>query len=674
MKPFRLTDNFLDKYKSIEPPFGFNGFGLVVYYRTYSRKKSDGYNEVWWETVKRVVEGCYNMQKRHIIDHHLGWDESKAQRSAQEMYHRIFNMKFLPPGRGLWAMGSSIIEERGISTALFNCAYISTEGIKNDPSEAFRFLMDMSMLGVGVGFDVKGENKILVKGYSDKIEKVTVPDTREGWVEVTGKLIENGILGGPDLDIDYSEIRPEGEEIKGFGGTSSGPGPLIKLHQDIRKILSKEAGKLISAKTIVDLQNSIGVCVVSGNVRRSAQIVFGNPYDENYLDLKNYVWNSNTNQYEGPSAERSDWGWASNNSVYADLGMDYSKIAERIKTNGEPGLIWMESVKKYGRLADTHEVVNPSDWKDSRASGSNPCSEQSLEDGELCCLCETFPTNHESLEDYIKTLKYAYLYAKTVTLGKTSWEKTNRIMLRNRRIGCSQSGIQQFIASHGIHEYKKWCEEGYKALKKYDEVYSEWFCIPKSIKISSIKPSGTVSCLSGSTPGMHWPEDLYYIRRMRLAENSDLVEPLKKAGYLIEPAYKQPGTVVVEFPIALDDLKGKLRPLSQVSVWEQVNMAAFIQKWWADNQVSCTVTFDPETEGNQIEKILNYFQYDLKSISFLPRIKEGAYTQMPYEAISKEEYDKRISTIKPLSLTNVKNEDVELEPGCESGACNINQV
>jgi ribonucleotide reductase alpha subunit len=256
VKPFRLTDHFINKYQDITPPFGFNGFGELVFFRTYSRVKDDGTNEVWWETVKRVVEGCYNMQKRHILESHLGWDEGKAQRSAQEMYDRIFNMKFLPPGRGLWAMGAPVIEERGNYAALFNCAFVSTEDIKETLEEPFTFLMDMSMLGVGVGFDTKGAGKITVQGFSDKSIGFTVPDTREGWVESVGLMIRNGLTGGPSLIFDYDQIRGPGLPIKGFGGLSSGPEPLEVLHERLEEVFHEAAGKPLSVETIVDIHKT----------------------------------------------------------------------------------------------------------------------------------------------------------------------------------------------------------------------------------------------------------------------------------------------------------------------------------------------------------------------------------------------------------------------------------
>ena len=138
-KRFALSEKFIDGYKRKRAPFGFNGLGELVYMRTYSRIKDDGKNEMWWETVRRVVEGTYNMQKRWIEHHQLGWNAWQAQRSAKEMYDRIFNMKFLPPGRGLWAMGTPITEERNLYAALNNCAFVSTNNLKEDLSKPFCF-------------------------------------------------------------------------------------------------------------------------------------------------------------------------------------------------------------------------------------------------------------------------------------------------------------------------------------------------------------------------------------------------------------------------------------------------------------------------------------------------------------------------------------------------------
>ena len=653
--PFRLSELFMAKYRRKKAPFGFNGLGELVYNRTYSRLKEDGKNEQWWETVQRVVEGTFNMQKKHIDAHGLGWNAWKAQHSAQEMYSRIFNMKFLPPGRGLWAMGTAITEKKNLHAALNNCAFVSTEQLKSDFSKPFTFLMDASMLGVGVGFDTKGEQTIILKGPNParNEEIYTIPDTREGWVESLKMLLDSYSLGTGAIVFEYDLIRPAGVPIRGFGGDSSGPDPLIELHKQIALILDAEVGKPLSITAIVDIMNLIGKCVVSGNVRRTAEIVFGEPDSEEYLDLKNYEVNPH----------REEYGWTSNNSIFATTGMDYGPSAERVQYNGEPGYAWLENMRAYSRMADAP------DWKDRRACGGNPCLEQTLESYELCCLVETFPNNHDSLEDYLVTLKYAYLYAKSVTLGKTHWPETNRAMLRNRRIGCSMSGIAQFVANKGIGHLQSWMDKGYHHIQKLDKEYSDWMAIPRSIKTTSIKPSGTVSLLAGATPGIHFPESRYYIRRMRIGIDSALVPALEKAGYKIEPAFgSEKTTLVVDIPV---DIGEGVRTLDKVSMWEQLSLAALAQRYWADNQVSCTVTFDPETEGNQIANALDIFQYQLKGVSFLPRLDVGAYPQMPYESIDEKTYEELKSNLGKLSFGRIRGEEVVIERFCDNDVCEL---
>jgi ribonucleoside-triphosphate reductase len=657
-KKFVLSENFITKYKRKKAPFGFNGLGELVYMRTYSRIKLDGKNERWWETVQRVVEGTYSMQKNHIDSYQLGWNPWQAQRSAQEMYERIFNMKFLPPGRGLWAMGTAITEERGLYAALNNCAFVSTSTIKDDYSKPFTFLMDASMLGVGVGFDTKGAGEVMIKlpNPNRGIEEYVIPDTREGWVESLKVLLDAYFHGTSEVQFDYTKIRGAGEPIAGFGGVSSGHEPLKEIHIEIRKVLNINVGNPITVTTIVDIMNLIGKCVVAGNVRRTAEIVFGDPNSDEYLDLKNYKVNPHRDQY----------GWTSNNSIFAELGMDYTDVCKRIVDNGEPGFAWLENMRKFSRMQ------NGGDNKDHRVAGGNPCLEQSLESYELCCLVETFPSNHDSLEDYQRTLKYAYLYAKTVTLGRTHWPETNRVMLRNRRIGCSVSGVAQFITKNGMEELRNWLDTGYDTIQDWDKQYSDWFAVPKSIKTTSVKPSGTVSLLVGATPGMHYPESRFYIRRMRLSKHSELIEPLKRANYKLEPAFgSEDTTMVVEVPV---DVGEGIRTASELSVWEQFSLAAFLQRHWADNQVSCTATFDPETEADQLPHVLNYFQYKLKGISLLPRHPLGAYKQMPYEAIDEKEYNKQVKKLGRLSFVGVEGEEAEIDKFCNNDVCEIDFI
>ena len=635
---FWLDESFVNSYAEKTPPFGFNGLGELVFIRTYSRLDESGQKrERWHETVARVVNGTYQLQEHWAAASKLPWDHAAAQASAQDMYERMFRMKFLPPGRGLWGMGTKLSDpDEGLMAALNNCAFVSTQDIEqSNPAEPFCFLMDAAMLGVGVGFDTLGAGNFTLNAPDASVapDVVVIPDSREGWVNSLKRLIESyAIPGCAPVKFDYTRIRPAGVPIKGFGGVSSGPGPLEDLHNDLREHLDAAAGSPISVTLIVDIMNLVGKCVVSGNVRRTAEIAFGDPDSDEFLALKDYE----------AKPERAAYGWTSNNSIFATLGMDYSRVCEKIGINGEPGLAWLSNMRDYGRMGD------PKDFADHRAAGGNPCLEQTLESYELCTLVETFPQAHADLDDYLATLRSAALYAKTVTLGRTHWEKSNRVMLRNRRIGCSMSGLAQFTAQRGIEELRKWCEAGYEEMKRADEEISEQFSVPRSIKLTSVKPSGTVSLLSGATPGIHHPESRFYIRRVRIAANSDLVPPLVDAGYHVEPATTDPETtVVVSVPI---DAGEDVRTTSDVSMWEQLANAAFMQRHWADNQVSCTVTFDPQTEGASIEAALNFYQYHLKGISFLPKVDHGAYDQMPYEEITEKAYLDASAKLTPVNF------------------------
>jgi len=156
---------------------------------------------------------------------------------------------------------------------------------------------------------------------------------------------------------------------------------------------------------------------------------------------------------------------------------------------------------------------------------------------------------------------------------------------------------------------------------------------------------------------------------MRLGITSSLVPSLEKAGYKIEPAFgSEETTVVVEIPV---DVGEGVRTLDKVSMWEQLSLAALAQRYWADNQVSCTVTFDPETEGEQIANALDVFQYQLKGISFLPRLDAGAYQQMPYESIDGETYQHMVDNLGKLNFGRVKGEEIVIERFCDNDVCEI---
>ena len=669
---FRLGDDFVQGYRGKKAPFGYtdaagNSVGEITFLRTYSRLKEDGTKETWADVCERVINGMYSIQKDHCKRQRLPWNDSKAQASAKEAFDRLFQLKWTPPGRGLWVMGTPLVNVQKNSAALQNCAFVSTaEMTKQNPAKPFAFLMEASMLGVGVGFDDKGADKDFFIYEPTGEETYVVPDTREGWVDSVSLIINAYLRADQKAPLfDYSQVRPAGTPIKTFGGTAAGHEPLERLHNYVRKLFKGRKGEKLSRVDIADIGNLIGVCVVSGNVRRSAELLIGRLDDDTFLNLKNAERFPERNSYD-PAAP--GWGWMSNNSIETSVGQNLDKIVEGISRNGEPGVVWMDVSRKYGRLVD------PANNKDWRIAGYNPCAEQSLESYECCTLVETYLGRHDSLEDYKRTLKFAYLYAKTVTLLPTHWEETNAIMQRNRRIGTSMSGVANFADRVGLPILRDWMDEGYKTVKAYDNTYSEWLGIRESIKMTTVKPSGTVSILAGESPGVHWtPGGKYFLRAIRFSNEDPMLPLFKMANYRVEPASESPtSTSVVFFPIESNAVRSE----KSVSIFEKTAIAATAQRYWSDNSVSVTVSFDMEKEAEHVGTVLHMYDGQLKTVSFLP-MGNFTYPQMPYTQITKEEYEADTMKLFPIDFTGVyagMASDAIGDAYCTTDACEVKLI
>ena len=667
---FRLSEDFVNKYQFTPAPFGFsdagsNSLGEITFIRTYSRIKEDGTKERWHEVCRRVIEGMYSVQKNHAKDNRLPWNDNKAQKSAQEAFQRMFELKWTPPGRGLWAFGTPMTMEKRNSASLQNCAMVSTRDIdRNDPGALFAWVMDALMLGIGVGFDTLGQDKQMsIYAPTEPVSIYEIPDTREGWVESVRLLINSFLRQNqPIQEFNYDLIRPLGAPIKGFGGVASGPAPLIDLHTRIRNVIGSRAGEALDSRAIVDIVNLIGTCVVSGNVRRSATLALGTPEDDGFINLKNPEVFPERNSYD---PEKPGWAWMSNNSISATVGTKYEDYVDLIADNGEPGFIWLDVARDYGRLADAP------DFKDTRIMGFNPCAEQPLESYELCTLVEVHLNRHESKEDFLKTLKFAYLYGKTVTLMPTHWPVTNGIMQRNRRIGTSLTGIAAFADQYGLPTTREWMDQGYEKIRHYDHKYSEWLCVRESVRVTTVKPSGSVSLLSGATPGVHWgPGGEFYLRAIRFGNQDPMLHLFKAAGYKIEDDLVSANTSVVYFPVA----SGHKRSEKEVSLFEKIGLAATAQKYWSDNGVSVTLSFDKDTEKQFVAPALNMYEGQLKAVSFLP-MGNKTYPQQPYTEISREEYNAYVGTIGKIDWSaiydGVENLEAQGEQYCSTDACEI---
>jgi ribonucleoside-triphosphate reductase len=696
---FQLRKEFKDLLETKSVHWGYGGLSEFTYYRTYARRKDNGTLETWAECVIRVIEGMFSILKTHAITSHLPWDEKRAHRLAEEAAERLFEFKWTPPGRGLWMMGTDYLWEKG-AMALYNCAFVSTEDIDAELSKPFAFVMDTMMQGVGCGYDTDGAEKVIVQKPLGEPELVVVDDTREGWVELISCLIDSYLEEGSSPVIyDVSKVRPYGTEIKGFGGVASGPEPLVQGFNGIREILENRVGQLLTSTDIVSIMGVIGKIVVAGNVRRSALIALGNPNDLDYVTLKNWdkspvgmgmqappeleavnkddydAYNSFSTSWDDKSLiakkyageiwswKFGGWLWSSNNSLYAVPGMDYTSYVDSIAQNGEPGFFWLDTAKNYGRLKDG--IKND----DTSVKGLNPCGEIQLSSYETCNLNENYPANHRDYWDLQRTLKFSYLYSKAVTLLATNWQETNAAISRNRRIGCSMSGIQEAFIKFGRKEFLSWADQAYDYLTYIDKKYSDWLGVPRSIRKTTVKPSGTVSLLAGALPGIHHTESSSYYRTVRLATNSPIVDILRNANYRIEPAATDPTrTLVVYFPVLVDE---SLPKKSDVSIWQQFKDVSDFQKVWSDNAVSVTVTFT-KNEVNQIASCLSAFDSELKSVSLLPYFEHG-YVQAPYIAAPREEIEAYANSLQPLDFSSLtsEGENAESNKFCSNEGCAI---
>lgn len=668
---FKLSDDFVNSYAERKVDWGFPihdglSLGELTYISKYSRIKDDGTKERWHETCRRVIEGMFSIQKDWCKNQRTPWNDHKAQRAAKDAYERMFEFKWTPPGRGMWAMGTYMVNGMNNAAALFNCAFISTSKLsahsKYEATWPFTRLMEMSMWGIGVGFDTEGAGKVTLHDPEGDPEVWVVGDTREDWAESIGRMLVSYFLPNQHpVEFDYSEIRPAGSPLKTFGGRASGPKPLIELHRTVAELLDGRTGQTLTSRDIVDIMNLIGKAVVAGGARRSAELSLGRVDDADYVNLKNWDLPENSRR-TGPDG----WAWMSNNSVFVDVDSDLSDIVDAIKVNGEPGIVWQDTMREYGRIAD------PRDGKDMKAAGVNPCAEIPLEGGgELCCLAETYINNHDDLDDYLATCKVAMLYAKTVTLMPTPWPETNEIMVRNRRIGVSVTGTAQFADDRGWHELRKWQDTGYQYICEKDDQYSEWLGVRVSIRKTTSKPAGSTSLLAGCAPGVHWPTSAgTFLRRMRFSVMDPIVDVVREAGYKVEPDEGDPNsTVVAEFPV--DGLE--MRSEREVSIWEKAELAAFTSRWWADNAVSVTVTFKAD-EAEQIAPILRSKAGQFKTISFLPLTEDGvSYAQAPFGSLSAEGAEEIREQLKPVDLTAVykNSEDATVEKFCTNDTCTL---
>lgn len=620
--------------------------GYLTYKRTYSRRlvESDinSPTEEYKDTIERIIKACDDQLKMNL---------SEEKKEYIRYIHT--NMLGSVAGRFLWQMGTDTVERLGLFS-LQNCAAV----VVNNPIDPFTWTMDALMLGSGVGYNIQKEHVYelpKVKAALNIVRKDTkdadfiVPDSREGWVELLRQVLLSYFKTGKSFSYSTILIRGKGALIKGFGGLASGPEELCWGIDKICTVLNRRAKKKLNPVDVLDIMNIIGYIVVAGNVRRSAQIALGDYDDMQYLSAKRWDLGNIPN-----------WRAMSNNSVVCN---QFDKLPEQFwegyKGNGEPyGLINLRLAQTVGRTGETQ-------YPDKNVMIFNPCAEQSLNNMETCCLAEIFLPNISSKEELFKVAATLYEINKHSLRLPCHQPVTEKVVHQNMRMGIGITGFMQ-----ASEEQKNWLPDVYAQLRKYDEEYSAKMKWPTSIKLTTVKPSGTMSLLPGVTPGCHPGYSQYFIRRIRVASNSPLLNVCISHGYHVEPQYNFDGTpdnntYVVSFPCSYP-VGTKLS--HNTSAIEQLETVSWLQKNWSDNAVSCTVYYKKEELPSIRSWLKENYDEKVKTCSFLLHSDHG-FKQAPYEEISEGEYEEMKSKVK--RITSLSTDTSQLESECETGHCPI---
>lgn len=623
--------------------------GYLTYKRTYARvlDEATGRTEEFHETIDRVLKA---------VQEQLKCDFTTAELKRLRRY--MLELKGSVAGRFLWQLGTNTVDKLGLPS-LQNCSAT----VVDHPVRPFTWTFDMLMLGSGVGYNIQREFvyklppvletfKAPVR-QDDKDADFIIPDTREGWVQLLHHVLNSAFYETADYKPGFSFstqlIRGRGARIKGFGGTASGPEDLVWGILEISNVIEKRLGTQLRPIDCLDIMNILGKIVVAGNVRRSAQIALGDPDDLQFLAAKNWA------QGDIPS-----WRAMSNNSVVCnDIKHLPKEFWDTYLGDSEPyGLINLKLSQSCGRLGETQ-------YKDRKGTCYNPCAEQTLEKYETCCLAEVFLPNVKTKDELLDIVTLLYRINKHSLRLPCHNKETEAVVHKNMRMGIGVTGYLQ-----ASEKQRQWLPDIYNALREFDKKYSSEHGFPTSIKLTTCKPSGTLSLLPGVTPGIHPGYAQYMVRRIRIAAQHPLIQVCKDHGFPVEfqrnfDKSTDYSTVVVEFPFSYPEGTVLAKDLKAVDQLEYVKR---LQTDWSDNSVSCTVYYKPE-ELPEIQAFLKKnYNKNFKTLSFLLHSGHG-FDQAPYEEIGEEDYNKRMSASNIIS--NIESAEFEGQDECASGVCPI---
>ena len=585
-------------------------------------------------------EICSRYQNMMITKH------PNVAKDIKQAISYVKQKKILPSMRAMQFAGAAITKSE---SRIYNCAYLPI-----DDYRAFSEIMFLLLGGTGVGYSVQFKH---VRNLPDivkpqKSQKYLISDSIEGWADAVRHLIGSylGVRKTKPI-FDFTDIRPKGSRLVTAGGKAPGPEPLKTCLYHLETLLNrKESGTSLTPLEVHDAVCYIADAVLAGGIRRAALISLFSMDDEDMLTSKYGNWWELNPQR----------GRANNSAV----------IRRHRITRSEFKTFWMK-VQESNAGEPGMYFTNNSDY------GTNPCCEIALKPFQFCNLTEVNVSNIESQEDLQNRVKLATLLG-TLQASFTDfhylrpiWRTTTE---KDALIGVGMTGI----GSGTILQYD--LEQAAKMSCEANEYYSKLLGINKAARVTTIKPSGTTSCVLGTSSGIHaWHND-YYIRRMQVTQDESLYKYLYKTHpELVQDMKLIPNSAVIEIPQKAPANSILRQNETALELLERIKL--FNLNWVRQghrtgdntNNVSATISIK-DNEWKEVGDWMWSNRDTFNGLSILP-FDGGSYTQAPFENISKTKYYNMINELQAIDLRKVRENDDyttrSQEIACAGGSCEI---
>lgn len=643
------TPNILDEEGNLLD--AYRGFIAVSKYARWLDK--EGRRETWVETVNRYVDYMAAYQRKRGV--------KVSDQTVEEIRHAITYHHIMPSMRALMTAGPALDKNH---IAAFNCSFIAVDHIR-----AFDEALIILMHGTGLGFSVEAKhiNKLpeVAESFHSTQTTVFVEDSKEGWAKAFKEYLSL-LWDGQLPKYDVSTVRPKGARLKTFGGRASGPEPLVDLFEFVKELLVNAAGRKLTALEIHDIMCKVGEIVVVGGVRRSALISLSDLGDRDMAEAKAGAWWVNESQRALANNSATYYGRPNMDVFFREWKNLYDS------KSGERGIVNLDASRRQA------EKIGRRDAK--QLEGTNPCGEIILRNKGFCNLTEVVARAEDDLDTLREKVRLATILG-TWQASLTNFKYLRRKWKENAEeealLGVSLTGIfgnKLLAGGDGLHALGLALDELREFAVQTNKAEAARIGISPAGAVTCVKPSGTVSQLTGVSSGIHPWYAQQYVRRVRGNNSDPLTRLMKDLGVPHEPEINKPDdTTVFEFPLQAPDealLQENLSAVEHLELW------LTYRNHWTEHNPSITVTVE-EHEWLEVGAFV-YENFDnMSGVSFLPAAGNHTYQQAPFEALDDADFEDLKSKSVEVSWSSLAAYETEdgttssQELACVAGACEV---